>query len=79
VKRLLLSLVATVAVAVLATSAAADDGGASAVYTISNAASANELVVYSRSASGALTPAGSVSAGGRGTGGGLASPPPAVT
>jgi len=73
VKRLLLSLTTMIAVAAFATAAAADDGGASAVYSISNATSGNELLVYSRSASGALTPAGSVSAEGLGTGGGLAS------
>jgi 6-phosphogluconolactonase len=74
VNRLLLSLVATIAVASFATSAAADDGGnAGAVYSISNATSGNELVVYSRSAAGTLVPAGSVPAGGVGTGGGLAS------
>lgn len=73
-KRLLLPLVATLAVAAFASPAAADDGGnAGAVYSISNAASGNELAVYSRSASGALAPSGSVWAGGLGTGGGLAS------
>ena len=73
-KPLLLSLIAALGVAVSASSAAADDGGdAGAVYSISNAASGNELVVYSRSADGLLSPAGSIPAGGLGTGGGLAS------
>jgi 6-phosphogluconolactonase (cycloisomerase 2 family) len=73
-KRLLLSL--AICATLLAFAAAATAGDRSAVgaaYSISNAAAGNELVVYSRSASGALTPAGSVSAGGLGTGGGLAS------
>jgi 6-phosphogluconolactonase (cycloisomerase 2 family) len=60
---------------VFAASAAAGRGSnvVGAAYTISNAASGNELVVYDRAADGSLTPAGSVSAGGLGTGGGLAS------
>jgi 6-phosphogluconolactonase (cycloisomerase 2 family) len=57
-----------------ASSAIAGDGNdVGAAYSISNAASGNELLVYSRSANGLLTPAGSVSAGGLGTGAGLAS------
>jgi hypothetical protein len=73
-KRLLFSLVISTALLVFAASAGAGNGaGVGAAYSISNAASGNELVVYSRSANGLLTPAGSVSAGGAGTGGGLAS------
>jgi len=74
VKRLLFSL--AICSALLAFAAAATAGDRSAVgaaYSISNAASGNQLVVYARSASGSLNPAGSVSAGGLGTGGGLAS------
>jgi 6-phosphogluconolactonase len=56
-----------------ASAAAGESSAVGAAYTISNAASGNELVVYARSANGSLTPAGSVSAGGLGTGGGLAS------
>jgi 6-phosphogluconolactonase (cycloisomerase 2 family) len=73
-KRLLFSLVLSAALLVFA--AAASAGGTSssgAAYTISNAVAGNELVVYSRSADGTLAPAGSVPAGGNGTGGGLAS------
>ena len=67
-------LVLSMALLVVAASAAAGNGNAvGSAYTISNAASGNELVVYSRSSDGALTPAGSVPAGGLGTGGGLAS------
>ena len=73
-KHLLLWLMIGSTVLAFAASAAAGESSAvGAAYTISNAASGNELVVYARSADGLLTPAGSVSAGGLGTGGGLAS------
>jgi 6-phosphogluconolactonase len=73
-KRLLLALVAcTTLVAVSASAAAGDRSAPGAAYSISNAVGGNALVGYSRSADGTLTPAGSVSAGGLGTGGGLAS------
>ena len=73
-KRLIFLVIST-ALLVFAASAAAGDGSniVGAAYTISNAASGNALVVYDRSADGSLTPAGSVPAGGLGTGGGLAS------
>jgi 6-phosphogluconolactonase (cycloisomerase 2 family) len=74
VKRLFLPLLLVAAALVLGGTASAGDGAAVGVaYSIDNAAAGNHLVVYARSASGALTPAGSVSAGGNGTGGGLAS------
>jgi 6-phosphogluconolactonase len=74
VKRLLFSLAISAALLGFAASATAGDRAAvGAAYSISNAAGGNELVVYARSASGSLTPAASVSAGGLGTGGGLAS------
>ena len=68
-------LVLSAALLVFAASATAGDGShvVGAAYTISNAAAGNALVVYDRSADGSLTPAGSVPAGGFGTGGGLAS------
>jgi 6-phosphogluconolactonase (cycloisomerase 2 family) len=47
----------------------ADEAGA--VYTMDNAASANHVLVFLRSASGQLTSAGSVATGGAGTGAGL--------
>ena len=73
-KRLLFPLLVLAVVLGSGSSAIAGDGiGAGAAYTISNAASGNELVVYSRAANGTLAPAGAVSAGGLGTGGGLAS------
>ena len=80
-KRLVLSLFAAAAllVAAGAASAAGPHGPgpygqpAGDAYTISNAAAGNELVVYSRADDGTLTPAGSIPAGGLGTGAGLAS------
>jgi 6-phosphogluconolactonase (cycloisomerase 2 family) len=73
--RRLIFLVVSTALLVFAASAAAGNGSntVGAAYTISNATSGNALVVYDRSADGSLTPAGSVPAGGVGTGGGLAS------
>lgn len=73
-KRLFLFLTICAALLAVAASAAAGDRAVvGAAYSISNAAGGNDLVVYARSADGSLTPAGSVSAGGLGTGGGLAS------
>jgi 6-phosphogluconolactonase (cycloisomerase 2 family) len=71
----LIFLVLSTALLVFAASAAAGSGSnvVGAAYTISNAAAGNALVVYDRSADGTLTPAGSVPAGGLGTGAGLAS------
>jgi 6-phosphogluconolactonase (cycloisomerase 2 family) len=73
-KRLVL-LVLSAALLVFAAAASAGDVSkvVGAAYTISNAAAGNALVVYDRSADGSLSPAGSVSAGGLGTGAGLAS------
>jgi 6-phosphogluconolactonase (cycloisomerase 2 family) len=52
---------------------AAGGGGTAAVYALTNAAAANSVAVFDRAADGALTPAGTVPTGGRGTGGGLGS------
>ena len=46
-----------------------NSGGA--VYTMSNDTFANAVLIFQRAANGALTPAGSVQTGGRGTGAGL--------
>jgi len=75
VNRLLSFFVLSLTLFGFATSAATagSDNAPGVAYTISNAASGNELVVYSRSSSGALTPAGSASTHGLGTGAGLAS------
>lgn len=57
-----------------------DDNGVStrnltagAVYTLSNNATTNTVIAYSRASDGQLTPAGTYPTGGRGTGGGLGS------
>jgi len=44
---------------------------AGSVYTMTNSAEGNEVLVFSRSADGSLTPAGAFATGGFGTGGGL--------
>ena len=49
----------------------ADNYTPGAVYTMSNEASGNEILVFDRSADGTLSPAGSYDTGGIGTGGGL--------
>jgi 6-phosphogluconolactonase (cycloisomerase 2 family) len=54
-------------------SAAAEEDGPRAVYTLTNSASGNEVVVFHRAADGTLTPAGSYATGGLGTGSGLGS------
>jgi 6-phosphogluconolactonase (cycloisomerase 2 family) len=68
-------LILTTALLVFAASAAAgrSNNVVGAAYTISNAASGNALVVYDRADDGSLVATGTVSAGGLGTGGGLAS------
>jgi 6-phosphogluconolactonase len=71
-----LSLAAVLAVTALtfAASASADGNrGRGAVYTLTNAATGNAVAVFERAANGSLTPAGTVSTGGRGTGAGLGS------
>src|SRR5262245_10796056 len=49
------------------------DGGAGAVFALTNAASGNAVVIYKRGGDGSLTPAGSVLTGGLGSGGGISS------
>jgi 6-phosphogluconolactonase len=59
-----------------ATAAAAppeNDGPRGAVFTLSNAPAQNRVLVFARGRDGSLTPAGSVSTGGTGTGVGLGS------
>jgi 6-phosphogluconolactonase len=73
-KRLLFLLsIAGALLAVAASATAGERAAVGAAYSISNAAGGNELVVYDRSSDGSLAWAGSVDAGGLGTGGGLAS------
>ena len=59
--------------ALLTPSAALADGEKKAVYTITNAASGNEVLAFHRAANGELTPAGTFPTGGTGTGAGLGS------
>src|SRR5690349_4070805 len=53
--------------------ASADQGQAGAVYTLSNASSGNQVLIFDRAVNGALSPAGSFATGGLGTGAGLGS------
>jgi 6-phosphogluconolactonase len=67
-------LAAVAAVGALLTPfAALADGEKSAVYTITNAASGNEVLAFDRAGNGELTPAGTFPTGGTGTGAGLGS------
>jgi len=80
VKRIVSTLLAIAAFALAASAATAGDAHAvGAAYAISNSAAGNELVVYARSANGALTAVDSVPAGGLGIGGGLASQGAVIT
>jgi 6-phosphogluconolactonase (cycloisomerase 2 family) len=65
--------VGLMAVATTVGAAPDDDGATGAVYTLSNAADGNAVLVFHRAADGTLTPAGSVATGGLGTGSGLGS------
>src|SRR5258707_15868288 len=66
-----LVLVSAAALAPAAAQAAGDDPGA--VYVMSNAPAGNAVLVFNRTADGALAPAGSYATGGTGTGAGLGS------
>jgi 6-phosphogluconolactonase len=68
-----LSVMAVLVFALSGVGTAAAQQAAGAVYTLSNDASGNAVVVLDRAADGTLSPAGSVSTGGRGSGGGLGS------
>src|SRR5690348_13514510 len=68
VRALGISLLISGSLAVLtAAPPASDDQGA--VYTMTNATTANAVLMFSRSHDGSLTPAGTFFTGGRGTGG----------
>jgi 6-phosphogluconolactonase (cycloisomerase 2 family) len=69
----LLSALIPVLLLVSATSAEANDSASRAVYTQSNAADGNEVLVFRRHAHGELQPAGRVRTHGLGTGAGLGS------
>jgi len=62
---------ALIVVALLMPAASASAAGAGMVLTMSNAKSANNILVWSRAANGSLTFAGRYATGGRGTGGPL--------
>jgi len=72
-KRFIVAVVVLVALAAPAAASADGGGGGGAVYTLTNSASGNQLVVYARSASGKLTWAATRATGGRGTGANLGS------
>jgi len=74
-RKILLLLVGLLAVAsaAFAGSASAGHKAPGVVFTLGNQASGNAVLVYDRSAGGALTPAGSYPTGGKGSGGGLGS------
>jgi 6-phosphogluconolactonase len=75
VRRSGLVLAAALSIALPAStgSATAADGAVRAVYTLSNAASGNAVLVFDRSNDGTLSPAGAFATGGLGTGSGLGS------
>src|SRR5438552_11882839 len=68
--RRFLSIIAAAAAfgALLTPSAALADDDKNAVYTMTNSASGNDVLVFHRAANGALTAAGAFSTGGLGTG-----------
>jgi 6-phosphogluconolactonase (cycloisomerase 2 family) len=74
-RKILLLLVGLLAAAAATFAGAASAGHASSgvVFTLSNQAAGNAVLVYDRSAAGTLTPAGSYPTGGLGSGGGLGS------
>ena len=74
-RKILLLLVGLLAIgsAVFAGSASASHKAPGVVFTLGNQPGGNAVLVYDRSTGGALTPAGSYSTGGNGTGGGLGS------
>jgi 6-phosphogluconolactonase len=74
VRQLSFAVVLAAAALVFAASASADgDRGRGAVYTLTNSATGNAVAVFERAADGSLSPEGTVSTGGRGTGAGLGS------
>jgi 6-phosphogluconolactonase len=70
----LAAVAATVAAfAITAGSAAGGNGTVGALYTLTNSAAGNAVLVYDRGADGTISPAGSFATGGLGTGSGLGS------
>src|SRR5512143_2228425 len=60
-------------VGVAAAQESGEDRSIGAVYTLTNSAAGNEVLIFNRAVDGTLTAAGSVSTGGLGTGAGLGS------
>jgi 6-phosphogluconolactonase len=74
VKQLSLGALLAIVALVFASAASADgDGRRGAVFTLTNSAGGNAVAVFERAGNGSLTPAGTVSTGGLGTGAGLGS------
>lgn len=69
--RFVVLAVGLAAAAWIASSASAEPGGGGVLYTATNAASGNAVLVFNRGRDGRLTAAGSVSTDGLGSGGGL--------
>lgn len=67
------ALLLVLALSYLSGTAGAASSGAGVVYTQTNAAGGNNVLIFDRGADGSLTPAGSVATGGLGTGAGLGS------
>ena len=67
------SAVAVLAISIFASEGIYADDAPGAVYTMTNAAAGNSILIFDRAASGALTSAGSVETGGKGQGSGLGS------
>ena len=72
-RRFVYLLSAALIAATLGAAPVAAAGPAGGVFTMTNAVAGNEIVAWARAADGTLTPAGSVSTGGLGTGAGLGS------
>lgn len=70
-RHMLWSIAAVLALGAGTASATQDRRIVGAVYTMSNAASGNQILVFNRHADGTLSPAGAVATGGSGSGGGL--------
>jgi 6-phosphogluconolactonase len=64
---------AALALALLTTTAKADDRHPGALYTMDNATNGNQVVVFARDEDGSITNIGSIATGGTGTGAGLPS------
>src|SRR5262245_20627505 len=71
VKRIWIAAASTVLASILSVTVVAPVGAVSTVYTMSNAATGNEILAFTLGPEGNLQPAGTFATGGLGTGGGL--------